>query len=130
MHDLVPAPANPHVLPRPAPLLVGACPHFLPVQGVGYGISVAAFFVYQRIKMRQIAAESAAKLGGGGGAAVAANSSSKAGPGGELLVLRGSDEPRTVDEADATADHPRGTIRVRLHGPCCAPRRLRLCTGF
>ena len=28
-------------------------------QGVGYGISVAAFFVYQRIKMRQLAAESA-----------------------------------------------------------------------
>lgn len=35
--------------------------------------------------MRQIAAESAAKLGGGGGgAAIAANSSSKAAPGGDL----------------------------------------------
>ncbi len=57
-----------------------------PAQGAGYALSIAAFFVYQRIKMRQLAAESAAKQGGGGGlgAAIAANSSSRLGPNGDL----------------------------------------------
>ena len=38
------------------------------LQGVGYGLSVAAFFVYQRIKVRQLASDSAAR----GGAALPA----------------------------------------------------------
>jgi hypothetical protein len=49
------------------------CLHVL--QGVGYGISIAAFFWYQRIKMQQISAESrvisvAASAGGGDKAGV------------------------------------------------------------
>lgn len=55
-------------------------------QGVGYGLSVAAFFVYQQIKMRQLAGESSAKHGGGGSlsASIAANSSSRMVSSGDL----------------------------------------------
>lgn len=51
-----------------------------PLQGVGYCISIGAFFVYQRLKMRQIAAESGggakpAAASGGGGASITATGS-------------------------------------------------------
>lgn len=60
--------------------------HVTLLQGVGYGLSVAAFFVYQQIKMRQLAGESSAKHGGGGSlsASIAANSSSRMVSSGDL----------------------------------------------
>lgn len=80
---------------RPAPMCLCAATtlqrllhlHLLHcAQGVGYGLSVAAFFVYQQIKMRQLAGESSAKHGGGGSlsASIAANSSSRMVSSGDL----------------------------------------------
>lgn len=49
---------------------------------MGYAISVGAFFVYQRIKMRQLAAEGGGKHGGGGGHAILAHAAGGAAKGG------------------------------------------------
>lgn len=59
-----------------------------PLQGVGYAISIGAFFVYQRLKMRQIAAEGSS--GGGGGKAAAGHSGATITATGSIMGSMGS----------------------------------------